>query len=93
MNPIYVLVHVSPILELDGNFSGRLRQVYDELRRIVNQEEYFIAENPLAIPNGLPAGREIKVCGGLRGICVSNELESLIAAGFKATIHESATLP
>ena len=93
MKPVYVLVHASPILELEGNFTGRLREVYNELNRIIRQEEYFTIENPLSIPRGLTKEREVKVCGGLRNVCVSNELETLVSAGFRATVHEPATLP
>ncbi|HLC59997.1 MAG TPA: hypothetical protein VJJ52_01060 [Candidatus Nanoarchaeia archaeon] len=93
MKPVYVLVHASPILELEGNFGGRLREVYDELHSIIRQEEYIPVENPLKIPDGLQRNREIKVCGGLRDVCVSNQLETLVVAGFNTTIHEAATLP
>ena len=91
MNPVYVLVHHQTILEYNGP-SMILGEKKRELERILREEEFFIAGSPFSIPEGLPKEREVKVCGGLKEVCVRIQINQLKKSGYVASVHEPAVV-
>lgn len=93
--PVYVIVHGAAILEFKHVASGILLEKINELERILREEEKFEINDDsiLSVPKGLPKGKEVRVCGGLRGICVANQLHQLLEADYDASIYDPATLP
>ena len=93
MKPVYVLVHSSTILGFHGNPYENFVVKIRELERIVREEEYFLVEgSPSLIPDGLPKESQIKVCGGLKEICVPAQVRSLREAGYNSSIYEPASI-
>ena len=93
--PVYVVVHGDVILEFKGRVDGSDLQKINELERVLREEQSFRInrhDDVFSIPRDLPNGREVRVCGGLRGLCVSIQLRHLLKAGYDASIYEPATI-
>jgi hypothetical protein len=95
--PLYVIVHAAGFLQSDVSFfafGDLLRLV--ELHRVVREERKILVEgNPSWIPENLPNNKEspIRVCGGLRDVCVNDQYEALQSAGYtQAAIYEPASI-
>ena len=83
---IYVLVHIKLV--------PRTHRVYQEIEKIKREETYVeVRGNQMVIPTNLPRNKTIRVCGAYRSLCVTDQLNALQKAGYKAEIYQNATMP
>jgi hypothetical protein len=90
-SPFYVIVHKSQI--------DRDSELDEQARKKLLEEISFIEKNfdhayagPFRMANGVPNNRPIIVCGAYDAICVGQQHDLLIKAGYDTYISKEGTL-
>ena len=82
---IYIIVHPNSIKK------SREPNEWKELQRTKSKEKYFIVRgDPSEIPENLPRKKLIRLCGGLIGVCLADQLNSLRKQEYKAFLYYPA---
>jgi len=101
MESLYVVVHPHCVyLQATCDSAPPTRRaaanlVLEEITNIFDHEDFVVlraGSDPSEVPYAIPDGKEVRVCGAFRDICVASQLRALLANGVDAKLYEPATL-
>jgi len=90
-SPFYVIVHASQI-DLDPEVDGETRENLKTELKFIEDNFDHTTGGPFRLANGVPHNRPILVAGAYDAICVGQQHDLLLKAGYDAYMSKEGTL-